>query len=225
MAQFCDNCGNEMLNGATLCPVCGTLSDTGTKQAQRFVNHELKGQQGQQTSFSQDDFRNFGGPPPQYQQGYGPVPGSAPQPTGYPYPPQQAHGYASASYASLYPPYSQGPINVTVINRHSSDGAVVAEILLSLIGIFGVGWMIGGETTIGIILLICSIFIFWPFMILGTLFTFGLGLLCLIPLAIGAIILNALLCASAMKRRASQFVVMQPPLSPQMPMPPMQRPQ
>lgn len=198
-----------MADHATVCPVCGTLTDT----AQQAVG------QGPQASFSQGDFAKFGGPSP-YQQGYGPVPNPPPRPAGYMPPLQQMPGYAP--YASMYP---QGAVNVTVINKPGNEGAVIAEILLSLFGVFGVGWLIGGETTVGIVLLICSIFIFWPIMILGTLFTFGLGLICLVPLAIGAIILNALLCASAMKRRASQFVVMQSPLPSQMQMPPMQRPQ
>ena len=115
--------------------------------------------------------------------------------------------------------YQPGAINVTIVNppADKKDGALIAEILLSLFGIFGVGWLIGGETTIGIILLVCSFFIYWPIMILGTLFTFGLGLICLGPLAIGSIILNALLLNNRLKRKAAQYVTVQ---AQHMPMPP-----
>ncbi len=209
--MFCDNCGNAIANNATQCPVCGTLTNTAQ------TNQPLgQGQQGQQIPLPQDDFRSFGGPP-LYQQGYRPVPNPAPPQGGYMPPPQQVPGYTSASYASIYP---QAPITVSVVNSPSNDGALIVEILLSLFGVFGVGWLIGGETTVGVILLICSIFIYWPIMILGTLLTFGLGLICLGPLMIGAIIINALLCNSALKRRASHLVVVQQPPQ-QMPLPPM----
>jgi hypothetical protein len=119
----------------------------------------------------------------------------------------------------MYPP---GAINVTIVNSppDKKDGALVAEIILSLFGVFGVGWLIGGETAIGIVLLVCSFVLYWPVMILGTLFTFGLGLICLGPLAIGSIILNALLLNNRLNRKATQYVMVQ---SQQMPMPPPQQ--
>ncbi|GAC1407790.1 MAG: hypothetical protein NVS4B12_23600 [Ktedonobacteraceae bacterium] len=169
--------------------------------------------QGQQETSPQDDFSSFGGPP-RYQRGYGPAPRPAQQ-RGYGPVPQQMPGYTPTSYTPLYP---QG--HVTVVQNTGSDAAVIAEIVLSLFGVFGVGWILGGKTTVGVILLLCSIFIYWPVMILGTLFTFGLGLICLGPLAIGAIILNALLCASILKRRAERLIVVQTT-----PPPSMQRPQ
>ena len=95
-----------------------------------------------------------------------------------------------------------------------NDGALVVEIILSLFGIFGVGWLMAKETTVGTILLICSFFIYWPILILGTIFTFGLGLLCLGPLTIGAIILNALLLNSNLNRKATEFVVLSVPHMP-----------
>jgi hypothetical protein len=119
----------------------------------------------------------------------------------------------------MYPP---GAINVTIVNSPpgKKDGALAAEIILSLFGVFGVGWLIGGETAIGIVLLVCSFVLYWPIMILGTLFTFGFGLICLGPLAIGSIILNALLLNNRLNRKATQYVMVQ---SQQMPMPPPQQ--
>lgn len=82
-----------------------------------------------------------------------------------------------------------------------SENAVLLEVILSLFGVFGMGWLAGGETTVGIILLICSFVIYLPILFLGTIFTFGIGLLCLGPLAIVAIIINAILCNSMLKRK------------------------
>jgi hypothetical protein len=110
--------------------------------------------------------------------------------------------------------YQPGPVNVFVSNAppatNKNSGALVAEILLSLfVGIYGVGWLMAGETTTGIILLICSFFVYWPFMILGTIFTLGIGLICLVPMAIGAIIVNAVLLNNLLNRKAAQMVMVQ----------------
>jgi len=109
--------------------------------------------------------------------------------------------------------YQPGPVNVFVNNAlpaaNKDSGSLIAEILLSLIGIYGVGWLMAGETTAGIVLLICSFVVYWPFMILGTILTLGLGLFCLGPMAIGAIIANAILLNNRLNRKAAQMVMVQ----------------
>jgi hypothetical protein len=81
-------------------------------------------------------------------------------------------------------------------------------VLLNIfLGIYGVGWLMAGETTPGIILLICSLLIYWPTVIFGTIFTLGTDLICVIPLEIGFIILNAVLLNNALKRKAQVVVV------------------
>src|SRR6266704_3057490 len=77
-------------------------------------------------------------------------------------PPQQNYGYAP-QYGSI-PPQQ----NVTVVNNANKNPTpVLIEVLLSLfLGIYGVGWLMAGETTTGIVLLICSFVIYWPFVIL-----------------------------------------------------------
>ena len=208
--MFCDRCGKEIAPTAAHCPFCGTPTENEVEYTNPSA-YEVKP--------FQDDLSRFGGPPI-YSAGYSAVPPSVQQ-SGYaPFPPQ-IPGYAPSSYA---PPYPQ--INVTVVQNTGSDAPLVAEIVLSLFGVFGVGWILGGETTVGVILLLCSIFVYWPIMILGTVFTFGIGLICLGPLAISAIILNALLCNRALKRRAARQIVVQSTPPPRIPMqPPMQIPQ
>jgi len=99
---------------------------------------------------------------------------------------------------------------------NKNNSALIAEIIFSLIGLFGIGWIIAGETVIGVILLLCSIFIYWPIMILGTIFTFGYGLICLGPISIAGIIINTLALNAVLNRKASSIFVPHNPQSPGM---------
>lgn len=159
-------------------------------------------------------------------------PNNAPPATGYSYPqqgyaaPQQGYaapGYNSAqagymgqqqSYAygqPQYPPPYQQMTNVTVVNNaQTSNTPVIVEVLLNFfLGIYGVGWLMAGETTTGIVLLVCSFVVYWPVLIGLAVLTLGIGLFCDIPLVIGAVILNAVLLSGALKRRYAQVTVVQ----------------
>lgn len=202
--MICIRCGNEMPNNATICTVCGTVNEK-----PKAASSTSYGEYYPQSRFDEPSF---------YERGYTAQSQAVPPPpqAGYMPPPQQPLGYAPPyTNAAMYPP----AINVTIVNAPpgKKDAALAAEIILSLFGVFGVGWLIGGETTAGIILLVCSFFIYWPIMILGTLITLGFGLLCLGPLAIGSIILNALLLNNKLKSKAAQYVMVQ---SQGIPMPP-----
>lgn len=207
--MICQQCKNEMADNAIICPVCRTLKAQVPPQPhngnQAYPQGDFK-QPPEGYDYYQQNKR--GG----YQGGYAPPPQpNINQQGNQGYEPQQNYNYA--------PPYSTNPgytpnINVTVINNPSggkNDGALVAEIILSLLGIFGIGWLIGGETTVGIIMLLCSIFLYWPIMFFGTLFTLGLGLIFLGPLMIASIIINAVLLNNALKRKTIPFVIVQQP--------------
>ena len=206
--MICVRCGNVMPHKATICALCGTVVERPKSSPSTSYGDPYA-----QSNFSDPSF---------YERGYAAQPQATPPPPQAEYmpPPQQPFGYAPPyTNAAMYPP---GAINVTIVNSPlgKKDGALVAEIILSLFGVFGVGWLIGGETAIGIVLLVCSFVLYWPVMILGTLFTFGFGLICLGPLAIGSIILNALLLNNRLNRKATQYVTVQ---SQQTPMPPPQQ--
>jgi hypothetical protein len=184
-----------------VCPSCGTVSSTS-----RSGVHNP-------TSYSQN-------PPSSYSQGYGPqhqqqqfYPPSQPE---Y----QSQPGYASQPgygqpYNAMYPqPQVAVNINMTMPTTQPTSagntGAIIVEVLLNLfLGIYGVGWLMAGETTTGIILLICSILLYWPILILGTIFTLGIGLICIGPLAIGAVILNVIHLNNTIKRKTA-YVLVQP---------------
>lgn len=209
----CERCGKEISDTAAICPSCGSLTSTiaanrpggqpptqhGTYPADPYESHD--------THNTHDE------PVSSYEQGYTPRSDfrRPPQPD-YMAPPQSNYQYGQ-SYA---PPRFQqgGGINVSVYNNYNgytppgqkNNGALVAEIILSLFGIYGVGWLIGGETTVGIVLLVCSFVIFLPFVILGTILTLGLGVFCIGPLSIAAIIINAILLNNALNRKAAQQI-------------------
>jgi hypothetical protein len=212
--MICQQCRNEIAENAVICPVCGTLRapippQPGRDQAQGDFKPPFE-------NYGYYQPNNRGG----YQGGYAPPPPRSPNQQGYQgyVPPQQNYGYT--------PPYSApggyAPnINVTVINnppgKANEGGALAVEIILSLLGIFGVGWLLAGETTVGIVLLLGSIFLYWPIMFFGTLFTLGFGLIFLGPLMIASIIINAVLLNNAIKRKAAPYVIVQQPPPMQMP--------
>lgn len=222
--MVCERCGKEIYNpGRRFCPACGsaiTTQQANYRQSQPEAGHinttaYQRGYRDQhRTSWQQADKNNAWDPMSHSKQDY----------SGYSVPPQYQAPYTSTPYAP--------PLQPAYMASTKNDGALIAEFILSLFGIFGVGWLVGKETRIGTILLLASIFIYWPLMILGTVSTFGLGLICLGPLAIATVIVNILLLNQRLKKKAMHFVItptpsgMQPqspsapPIHPVPPMPP-----
>ena len=195
--MICERCGKDMQGNVTICPFCGAVARDARKRVEPATSYGTF----TQTAYDEPSF---------YEQGYRgqlPISSDYPPPPTYLTSPVQQQFYATQAY----PP---APTHMTIIQAHNNrDGALTAEILFSLIGIFGIGWLIGGETIVGVILLICSITIYWPLIFVGTLVTDGFGLVCLGPLAIGIIIVNALLLHHRLSRKSNVIVV--PPAQPQ----------
>jgi len=192
----CESCRGILPDNALVCPNCGAATSASQPRPQ------LPSYTPPQQAFM----------PPQQNYGYAPQYGSIPPQQNYGYapqygsiPPQQNYGYAPQQ--AFMPP----GVNVTVVNNANKNTTpVLVEVLLSLfLGIYGVGWLMAGETTTGIVLLICSFVIYWPFVILLIVFTLGLGLFCVVPLGIGAVILNAVLLNSRLNRKAAQITMVQ----------------
>ena len=186
----CESCRGILPDNALVCPNCGAATSASQPRPQ------LPSYTPPQQAFM----------PPQQNYGYAPQYGSIPPQQNYGYAPQQAF-MPPHPYPPPYPPV----VNVTVVNNANKNTTpVLVEVLLSLfLGIYGVGWLMAGETTTGIVLLICSFVIYWPFVILLVVFTLGLGLFCVVPLGIGAVILNAVLLNSTLNRKATQITMVQ----------------
>ena len=189
----CERCGKELPDNVAICPNCGTVTSMASGRAQPPTQH------GPYSGGHVDA-------PPMH--GYAPRQEYAPPPYS---PPQQNYGHGQPYNTPLM--YQPAVVNVNIINTNSST-PVVVEVLLSIfLGIYGVGWLMAGETAVGVILLICSFVLYIPLFIISVFiafFTFGLSLCFTGPLAIGAIVLNAVLLNNRLKRKAVPFVTVPP---------------
>src|SRR6266487_1825766 len=189
--MICERCGKEISANTAICPSCGTVVQPPTTYGQ-YSSKEYGDDQ----------------PIPTYDHGISPqVDFEAPHSAIYSSPPKQDFGYGPSYNARTA--YQPGTINVTVVNNFNTSssknnsGALLAEIFLSLFGVYGVGWIIAGETTIGVVLLVCSFVLIWPLAIMIAIFTLGFGIFfCDLPLAVGFIVLNAVLLNNALHRKA-----------------------
>lgn len=139
-----------------------------------------------------------------------PNPPQPSQPLGAFAPPPLAYMPSPPGPAPILPPvpnyyggYQPGvPMIVPGRPEHPSrTAAIIAEVILDLFGIYGVGWLIAGETTTGIILLIASFF-WWSVAVLITIFTVGVGVICILPLNLIFLLLSVILLAQRTAARA-----------------------
>ena len=192
----CERCGNDMPDNLAICPKCGTV----TSKAKDNVSPT--------TSYGPYSDRYYS---------QSPVYGETNQReyvTSYSqeYNVQQHNNSYGQSYNSP-PMYRQAPFNVTIMNTSNSTPLIVELLFSIFLGIFGIGWLIAGEVVIGVILLVCSLFIYLPLLIISifiAVFTFGFSLFCTGPMVIGAIVLNAILLNNKLKRKASTYMPIPP---------------
>ncbi|MEO7019249.1 MAG: hypothetical protein ABI234_03770 [Ktedonobacteraceae bacterium] len=187
---ICERCGNMMPNSALLCLACGTLSVFTKPDLNTPTQYELGFVPSPLPDNGQAEYR---------QHLYNPQPGYAPLPS---------DGQLSHSLSMIYAPISMNLMTtpVTPLAPSIKRGAILLEVLLNICpGIFGIGWLMAGETITGLLLLACSIILYWPILLIGfflsRIFSVGPGLYGLIPLAIGTIILNIFLLKRDIKRK------------------------
>jgi hypothetical protein len=180
--MVCERCGHEIANNdqRPICPVCGTsLPERARIHLAASTLRPIQIQTGEYTALPQEF--------------------ATTQATA------EGRGESQSQQQSAGKTfYQQGAFStpgIYISSLNSSSSAVLVEFALSLIGIFGIGWILAGETLIGIILLVGSLLLYWPVMFLGTLLTLGLGLICLGPFAVAAIICNAFFLNRFLKYR------------------------
>lgn len=106
-----------------------------------------------------------------------------------------AQTFHNTAFSSTYIP----------VRSKKNNTPLIIEILLNLfLSLYGVGWLMAGEIRVGVILLIGSFVLYWPALIFGILFTFGLGIFSLGALSLGLVILNAILLNNYLNRKASR---------------------
>lgn len=191
----CERCGKKVAPGTTVCPACGT--------ATRFVQQGVP----KPTSYGERPSADYSGnndsqPLPTYEQGYASQQ-SFEDPLQASYAPPPTPGYV--------PPFQPPPITITVVNTFTTpstnkNNTLLVEILCSLFGLYGIGWLMAGETVTGGILLACSLLIIWPLAIAIAVLTLGFGIFfCDLPLTVVGIIINALLLNAALNRKTVQY--------------------
>jgi len=186
--MVCERCGHEITGNSSnmLCPICGTA--IGKQTSAQSLSSYMRA--------FQNSARERSLPP------HGEFPRS--QRTSQPH--EQLSKDGSKYVSRLF--HAANAINVPPMESFSSarsyENVLTIEFILSLLGIFGIGWLLAGETIVGILLLTGSIVIYWPLMIWGTLVTFGFGLICLGPLAVTCVMCNALLLNLCLKRKMAR---------------------
>ena len=193
----CERCGKEIPDSAAICPSCGTAISSARASVPPPV-----------TSYG--PFPRDPQPTPTYDQGY------APRQSFIAPPPIYTQGeQVPGPYNPYQPPtmYQPGPVNVTIVNNFAAPSrkngsALLVEIFLSLIGIYGVGWRMAGKKTVGTVLLIGSV-IYWVLALRFIILTWGFGILCLGPVSIMLIIVNAILLNNALNRQVTRLNTIQ----------------
>lgn len=192
----CERCGNDMPDNLAICPICGTVT--------------LKANDKISPTTSYGSFADM-----HYNQA--PIYGESNQknittPHSQEYSFQEQNYMYEHSYATS-PTYQQSQSAFPSFNPNSSTPLIVELLFSIFLGIFGIGWLMAGEVVTGIILLVCSLFIYLPLLIISifiAFFTFGFSLFCTGPMVIGAIVLNAILLNSKLKRKAATYRPMPP---------------
>lgn len=208
LIMMCERCGKEISGSAAICPSCGmAISSAKASEPPPVTSY------GQFPPGEYGDYSEYADPQPMptYDQGYAPRQDlTAPPPI---YTPAQQVPGPYHPYSPPAPAYQPGQVNVTIVNNFASSpgknaSALLTEIFLSLIGIYGVGWLRAGKKTTGIVLLIGSI-LYWMLAIQFIILTWGFGILCLCPISIMLIIVNAVLLNQALSQQVAQFTTVQ----------------
>ncbi|MBX5455914.1 MAG: hypothetical protein IRZ31_03355 [Thermogemmatispora sp.] len=188
----CERCGYDSSHHVAICPVCGSLT-TASGDYTPAGGPETPGSTGEPFSY----YSTSGWP--------GSSPGSRADPW-----PQQA----SLSPTPYSPPQQ---VNVMVVQPQKEVAPLIVELLLSLLlNIYGIGWLMVGETLPGVLLLVGSIVVLWPLLLVSLIFwpvCCGFKLLLIVGLVINSVLLN-----NYLDRLAARRLMPVPP--PPMPPPP-----
>ncbi len=192
----CERCGNDIPDNIAICPNCGTVTFKAKENLPPTTSYGSYSEtyQNQSPGYAENIQQDYVTPHSQEHNSL-----------------QQNYSYGQTYNAP--PMYQQAPFNVTVFHTNNSTPLIVELLLSIFLGIFGVGWLIAGEVVIGVILLVCSLFIYLPLLIISifiAFFTFGFSLFCTGPMVIGAIVLNAILLNNRLKRKASSYMPIPP---------------
>ncbi len=129
----------------------------------------------------------------------GPVGYGGPPTGGYGMPTTGAYGPPPAPVPMPYPAYQHSAV---VVRGAGANGAAVAvEAILAFFGFYGVGWLMAGEVTTGVLLMLGG-FVWDVVAFVLMVATLGIGTLCVVPLHLAFLALSAALLANHTRLRS-----------------------
>ena len=138
--------------------------------------------------------------PPQQQWQTGPMGGPAPS---GPLPSAPGYPAASGPLPQGQPGYYQ-PM-VVVQQQDNSTLAIVLEVVIGLFGLYGIGWLVAGFKDTGVKILVGGL-IWWLVAIVISVFTLGIGLLCIWPIDLVIMIVSVVNLSKRLKERQMGIV-------------------
>ena len=179
-AQFCISCGTPLTTapvtpeGAIYCPSCNTANPP---DAQFCIT--------------------CGAP-----LSTAPVYETAPMPEATPTPPPAPEPYAP----SVVPTPAPSPAYAAAASAMPKDRsmALLLEILPALVGVFGIGWIYGGNITVGVLLMV-GMLVWDVVAVLGSVVTLGLGCFCFVPINLVALGVSAYFLNEYMRQHPELF--------------------
>jgi hypothetical protein len=192
----CERCGNDLPDNLAICPKCGTVTSKAKDNVSPTTSYGGYSDRyySQSPVYAENNQREY---VTSYSQEYNAQ--------------QQNYSYRQSYHTPQT--YRQAPFSFTTFNTSNSAPLIVELLFSFFLGVFGIGWLMAGEVVIGVILLVCSLFIYLPLLIISifiAFFTFGFSLFCTGPMVIGAIVLNAILLNNKLKRKASTYMPIPP---------------
>ena len=89
---------------------------------------------------------------------------------------------------------------VVVPQQDNSTLAIILEVVIGLFGLFGIGWLVAGYKDTGVKILVGGL-IWWLVAIVISIFTLGIGLLCIWPVDIIIMIVSVVNLSNRLKQR------------------------
>ena len=176
---ICERCGSEIPDTVSICPSCGTTIQK--------IESVPQTQQSETTQETPDPFASAFSrvyvEQTQFSAGqlYRPRPRAIPDPV----------------------------LPQPTVTRYGNTLPLVIEVAVSLLlGIYGIGWLMIGEVVTGVILVICSLLLYWPFVVISAIFaviTLGLSVFCCGPFIIGALVFNAYMLHKTIARKSALY--------------------
>lgn len=89
--------------------------------------------------------------------------------------------------------------------QDNSTLAIILEVICGIFGIYGIGWLVSGNTSTGLIFLIGG-FVWLAVAIVLSILTLGIGLICIWPIDLAIMITSVIMLSNRLKQRRMGMV-------------------